>query len=198
VTAAVDVLDEETMLTRFVGKLTGKAGLLVDAKMTWQPVLQRIHFIVTTMIAPDEFHFFFTPSDLRECFAGHPELQAASHQNTFLANALLRRVHIESMPLSETFALIAKPKYSDELARAGRALGAIDSGEAEEHIMVATIRKEVSDYEQRIGTQGALLAVSIGVKQLELLECGYSGDRQIKLGISNFNEVLATTSGAIQ
>lgn len=198
VSTAVEVLDEETLLTRFVGKLAGKAGLLVDAKMTWQPVLQRIHFIVTTMIAPDEFHFFFTPGDLRECFAGHPELQAASHQNTFLANALLRRVHIESMPLSETFALIAKPKYSGELARAGRALGAVDSGEAEEHIMVATIRKEVSDYEQRVGTQGALQAVSIGIKQLELLECGYSGDRQMTLGISNFNEVLATASGAIQ
>jgi hypothetical protein len=64
--------------------------------------------------------------------------------------------------------------------------------------MVATIRKEVSDYEQRVGTQGVLQAVSIGVKQLELLECGFSGDRQMTLGISNFNEVLATASGAIQ
>ena len=198
VATAVEVLDEETMLTRFVGKLAGKAGLLVDAKMTWQPTLQRIHFIVTTMMAPDEFHFFFTPGDLRECFAGHPELQAASHQNSFLANALLRRVHIESMPLSETFALIAKPKYSGELARAGRALGTIDSGEAEEHIMVATVRKEVSDYERRVGTQGALQAVSIGVKQLELLERGFSGARIETLGISNFDEVLAISSGAIQ
>ena len=189
-------LDEETVLTRFVGKL-GKAGQLVNATMTWQGALQRIHMTITTMINPEEFHFFLTRGDLKKCFEGYPDLQAASHRNQYLATALLKKMCIESMPLSETFALVAKPKYSDELARAARAINAVDTGE-EEHIMVATIRRDRSEYEQRTGKQGDLQALAIGTTQMVALESAFTTDSKEALGINDFDAVLDGVSGAVK